>query len=850
MNSVHPPELLSPAGNWECARAAVANGADASYFGTPRFNARLRADNFTAEDLPKLMDFLHQHGVKGYCAFNTLIFTSELDDAADQLRMLESAGVDAVIVQDIGLARMVKALTPKLHLHASTQMTITSPEGLRFAKGLDLDLAVLSRELSLRELERFQKDGNTLPLEVFVHGALCVAYSGQCLTSESLGRRSANRGECAQACRMPYELIVDGEKVDLGDKRYLLSPQDLAAVEEIPRLIELGIRSFKIEGRLKSPEYVAAVTGVYRKAIDLAVGNLKSEISDFKLENTDAPDISSLQSPSSNASKSDRYALEMTFSRGLYPGWMHGVNHQELVGARFGKKRGAFIGCVSMVYEDAAEIDSYAVPVKPGDGVVFENPTDTNDERGGYVFAVHGRVLEFQRGRIDMALIREGTRVYKTSDPALDKALQSTFKGDIPIRKQRKLHLRVTGAVGVALRIESLDGSGAVLAEIESSMPLEEARNKPLSRETLEAQLSRLGGTPYDLESLDVDLKGSVIVPVSELNRMRRALIERMEAGSRVPASQPTTSEQETPVVKSWRDLMSSDSSRSVDSQPAEARLHVLCRSVEQIEAAQSADAERIYIDFEDIRRFGDVVLQARERNAGSKIYLATPRIQKSGEEGFFKLIERAKPDGVLIRNLGAIDYFRASGLPMAGDFSLNVANPLTAEFLIKAGLESVTVSYDLNIGQVLALLQAAPAEWFELTLHQHMPMFHMEHCVFAAFMSKGTSFLDCGRPCEKHKVKLRDRVGMEHPLKADVGCRNTLFNATPQTGAQFFKDLQSTRLRRFRVELLEEGGDESLKVIRAYQKLLTGERSGETLWRDLRAHSQLGVTAGTLEER
>jgi putative protease len=276
------PELLAPAGNWDCARAAVANGADAIYFGLPRFNARLRADNFTEQDLPALMDFLHKHGVRGYCAFNTLIFTSELPAAEQQLRILEAAGVDAVIIQDIGLARMVKALTPRLHLHASTQMTITSPEGLDFARKLGLDLAVLARELSLRELERCNKHDNPLPLEVFVHGALCVAYSGQCLTSESLGQRSANRGECAQACRMPYELVVDGETRDLGDKRYLLSPQDLAAVEEIPQLIKLGIKSFKIEGRLKSPEYVAAVTGVYRKAIDatlMASSNFQSQIS-------------------------------------------------------------------------------------------------------------------------------------------------------------------------------------------------------------------------------------------------------------------------------------------------------------------------------------------------------------------------------------------------------------------------------------------------------------------------------------------------------------------------------------------------------------------------------------------
>ncbi len=245
------PELLSPAGNWECARAAVANGADAVYFGLPRFNARLRADNFTEGELPELMRFLHSHGVKGCAAFNTLIFTSELEDAERQLRLLEAAGVDAVIVQDLGLARMVKKITPRLRLHASTQMTLTSPEGLEFARRLGIDQAVLARELSLRDLQKFDAASHPeLPLEVFVHGALCVAYSGQCLTSESLGRRSANRGECAQACRMTYDLIVDGEHRDLGDKRYLLSPQDLAAAHEIPRLIELGIRSFKVEGRL------------------------------------------------------------------------------------------------------------------------------------------------------------------------------------------------------------------------------------------------------------------------------------------------------------------------------------------------------------------------------------------------------------------------------------------------------------------------------------------------------------------------------------------------------------------------------------------------------------------------
>ncbi len=810
------PELLSPAGNWDCARAAVANGADAIYFGMPRFNARLRADNFTAEELPDLMSFLHGHGVKGYVAFNTLIFTTELADAVEQLRYLEDCGVDAVIVQDLGLARLVKKLAPGLRLHASTQMTITSPEGLDFAKRLDIDQAVLSRELSLRELERFQAaEPGSLPLEVFVHGALCVAYSGQCLTSESLGRRSANRGECAQACRMPYELVVDGELRDLGEKRYLLSPQDLAAVNEIPRLIELGIRSFKIEGRLKTPEYVAGVTRVYRKAIDAAL---------------DGQDVKAV------IDAGDRYDLEMTFSRGLYPGWMHGVNHQELVGARYGKKRGPLAGVVRQIGRDAVELVEMLLPLKPGDGVVFENGADTNDEQGGRIYVVDGRWLEFQHDRLDMSLIQPGTRLFLTDDPALNKRLRHTFEGDIPQRKTRRLDLVVTGKAGQPLSI----ACGGL--EVHSGMPLQTAQKRPLTSEGLRDQLGRLGGTSFELAGLEVKLEGEVILPVSELNRMRRALIEQLESAApdRVKPARPTTTLDEmlSPIAAA-RSAVSEGSSE----------IYALCRSTTQIDAALAAGIGRLYVDFEDIRPYADAVKRVRDARNGSEIFLATPRIQKSGEAGFFKLIERAAPDGVLIRNLGAMSFFKGTGLRMTGDFSLNVANPLTAELLINAGLERLTISYDLTLDQVLDLLRVAPAAWFELTIHQHMPMFHMEHCVFAAFMSNGTDFTNCGRPCERHRVHLRDRIGMEHPLKADVGCRNTLFNAVAQTGAQFFDELTAVGLRRFRVELLEQDATESHRLLSLYQDLATGRQAGSKLWWDLKAQSQLGVTRGTMAE-
>jgi putative protease len=795
------PELLAPAGDMECVKAAVANGADAVFFGLSRFNARMRAENFTLENLPSVVEFLHTRGVKAYVTLNVLVFTDELSDAIAELQALADCGADAVIIQDVGLAEIARRMFPDLRVHASTQMTITSPEGVRFAESLGIKQVVLARELSLRELEKFPP---SVPLETFVHGALCVAYSGQCLTSEALGRRSANRGECAQACRMPYELIVDGTLRDLGDKRYLLSPQDLAAVNEIPALIERGVRSFKIEGRLKSPEYVAAVTSVYRKAIDNALAG--------------APHL---------ASADDWYRLEMTFSRGLFSGWMHGVNHQELVGARYGKKRGAYVGRVVGTGKDNVCIDNPEVPLKAGDGVVFDTSGDTEHEQGGRIFSINGNRLFFERGKLRLSDIPAGTRVWKTSDPALDRDLRHSFAGNIEGLQENltPIDLIVTGSAGAPLVISS----GAIQATSQS--PLETARTRPLTTETLHAQLGRLGGTPYTLGTLENHLEGDVILPLSELNRLRRELVAKLSP-HRPKVIPRATLEEILPSL-------------TTAPHPAETNLSVLIRTPEQLDAALDAGVQTIYADYEDIRRFKDAVATVRSHGT-SRILLATPRIQKAGEEGFFKLIANAAPDGVLVRNIGAIEHFSGSPLELVGDFSLNVANPVTASVLMHRGLSRLTVSHDLNVPQILALLRHAPPQWFELTLHHHMPMFHMEHCVFAAFLSTGTDHTNCGRPCELHRVHLRDRVGVEHPLRADVGCRNTLFHATPQTGAAYFEAFHAAGLRSFRIELLEESKNDTTAIIQAYQSLLAGREPGTRLFQSLRANSQVGVTTGT----
>jgi U32 family peptidase len=810
------PELLAPAGGWDCLRAAVANGADAVYFGLPRFNARMRADNFRDDELVEVVKFCHRHGVKAYVAFNTLVFTAELDAAESMLRDCSRAGVDALIVQDVGLVCLARAVVPELPLHASTQMTITSPEGIAFAKQLGVERVVLARELSLREIEKFRTADTAapaLPIEVFVHGALCVAYSGQCLTSESLGHRSANRGECAQACRMPYDLIVDGALRDLGEKRYLLSPQDLAAAEEIPALLARGVGSFKIEGRLKSPEYVAAVCQVYRKALDAA-----------------------LESRASHVTPEDHYQLEMTFSRGLFSGWMHGVDHQRLVSARFGKKRGPLAGRINRVGSDHVEF-APEIALKPGDGVVFDTGGDPDAEQGGRIYEIRGQRFFFGHDRIDFTALRPGDRVWKTDDPVLNKRLQQSYAGKLEPRRRMPLALTVRGAAGRPLEVEC---SGCV---VRSTILLQAARTAPLTAEKLREHLGRFGEHPYALGELRNELIGAVILPIGELNRVRRELAFALDA-------RMESKRDESP--RTWRDVFSSRCEPAAASPQPAVSLGVLIRTMEQLDAALECGVATLYADFEDIRRYKDVVERVRAGGGLANLHLATPRIQKAGERGFFKLIEAASPDGVLIRNLGAIDHFAGSPLQRIGDFSLNVANPLAAQHFIAQGLARLTISYDLNIEQVLDLFAAMPLDMLgrlELTLHQHMPMFHMEHCVFAAFMSKGSTALDCGRPCEKHRVHLRDRVGIEHPLRADVGCRNTLFNAVPQTGARFFDALRDAGLRHFRIELLEQGAAEAARVIRAYQSLLNGERSGGEMWRDLKAQSQLGVTRGTLAE-
>ncbi|MGZ0707717.1 peptidase U32 family protein [Coraliomargarita sp. W4R53] len=828
--TLQKPELLAPAGDWECARAAVENGADAIFFGLDRFNARMRGKNFTEADLPDLMAYLHGRGVRGYVTFNTLVFSNELADAESFLRSIIHSGVDAAIVQDVGICRLIRQISPDFPIHASTQMSVTSEAGVHFAEELGSSVVVLARECSLKEINSIKEktlgQGLDMPLEIFVHGALCVAYSGQCLTSESLGGRSANRGECAQACRLPYELHRDGEKVELGSKRYLLSPQDLAGLDAMDGIIDAGVASLKVEGRLKAPEYVAAVTSVYRKALDDAWTRRHGDTS---------------ETPVPFRKAEGRYALEMTFSRGLSTGWLQGIDNQKLVHARFGKKRGLRLGVIDRIEREGIWL-RLEHPLKAGDGVVVDRGRPDEHEEGGRITSVdtdsEQSFIRFFQGSINWKRVEPGQVVYKTSDPALDKSLRQSFEVEQPNYK-RPIHATVTGKVGAPLTLTLRDDEGHI-AQAQSEPELQAARNKPLDEATLRKQLGRLGGSAFYLGDLEIDLIGDCMLPVSALNQLRRNAVDLLMARRAEP--QRWQMNREPQVIL--------EPATEASDAPAPSLIPYV-RNAEQFTVALELPYDEIYLELEDPRKYADAVAEARAANEADgrsrQIWVAPPRMFKTGEDFLIKQLRACGADGFLARNHEHLTALADQRL--RGDFSLNVANHLTAAYFIERwGLERLTASYDLNTVQLDALLSHSPAGTFEITLHQHMPMFHMEHCVFCAFLSEGKDFRDCGRPCDSQQVQLKDRVGALHPLKADAGCRNTLFNSKAQTGAEYIEQMTAQGAGAYRIEFLNETGDEVRRTMQHYASLLAGEITAEHLWKELKLINQLGVTRGTLE--
>lgn len=813
--SSHRPEILAPAGDDECLKAAVGAGADAVYFGlTAGFNARMRLGNFAVEDLPRTFDFLHSRGVKGYVTFNTVVYDRELDKAAACLEAIAQAGADAIIVQDLGVARFAHALAPTLPLHASTQMTVSSPEGAAIAKELGIKRVVMPRELSIEEIARFRRNTD-LELEAFVHGALCVSWSGQCLTSEAWGQRSANRGQCAQSCRLPYDLVVDGAVKSLGLEKYLLSPKDLGGFDLLPELCEAGVSCFKIEGRYKGPDYVAAATEKYRKVLDAWLEG-RRELLD----------------------RADREELALTYGRGFSPGWLKGDDHQELSHGLFPGHRGLRVGVVERVqgFRVFVRLDADAPAVKAGDWMVFDQGDPEGDEPRGGTFAVEPPSYGVQEIRFgdpgpDLRAVRPGNVLWKSHDSALKRRLLRYVDAD----RKVGIDLVVRGAEGRPLEVAARDAFDRT-ASVVGDEALQPAQNAPLSEAVLRDKLGAFGDTRYVLRELDVALAGELAVRPSELKRLRRRLVELLEAQPIPRRSHETTRPSIEALVPT----------RESDAPVAAPGLVPLCRTLEQVDAVLSLGVREVYLDFMELVGLGEAVKRCRA--AGARVVIATMRVQKPGEEPFDKRFESLKPDGILARHLGALHHYRGRGAGFAlhGDFSLNTTNVVTGRTLLGLGLSTLTPSYDLNVSQLEDLAAGLPVSRLEVTIHQHLPLYHTEYCLYAHNLSAGKNWRDCGRPCESHRAALRDQKQLEHPVLVDVGCRNTVFNARAQSAAPHVPTLKARGIDRFRVEFVWETADEVKRVLESYRALLEGRRTASQVAREVGALERYGVTSGT----
>ena len=834
------PELLLPVGTREMLEAAVNNGADAVYFGVPHWNARGRTEDFSFDDVRDMIRYARIHGVRTFLAMNVLVFERELQELPEFLEKIISLEPDAFIIQDIGLARLIRAICPNQEIHASTQMTLASAEGVNLVKSIGFNRAVLARELSVKEIAAI-KAATDLELEVFIHGALCVSYSGQCLTSENFGGRSANRGQCAQSCRLPYRIFVDGKEFRDTDAQYLFSTRDLCALPKLPELEEIGVNSLKVEGRLKSPEYVAAVSRAYRKALNRIPLDTK-----------------------------DMEPLEVLFSRGLNTGWLNGDNHQELVNGTFSNHHGMFLGSVVKIdrgnviigldsaISDAGENATYP---QPGDGILFENAA-LGVSIGSRLYAAQithlphakrgdPKLLKLEFGReFDTRQIAVGMQVYRNDSPALERELRKTFT-DREQLVRLPIHMTLSGKIGGPLKLSVYDTPRNTV-EVEADFTLEEARNKgndadKALRELAQKELSALSSTAYQLKHLDIQVDRGAFIPGKILRTLRQAAIEKLDKKRTEWKVLNPSAEAGRTFLNETRVKFKSAAAPTSGTTFASARpiISVLVRNPDQIAALEGLAIENVIMDFDWGVKYDTPLEQIRE--LGFKAGMATLRIHKPGESHYLKNILRLCPDFALVRNLGALSILKESGIPLTGDYSLNAANSASYDWLLSQGLSTLHPSWDLNSTQLFDLLKNIDGQRLELTLHQYMPAFHSEYCAFARALTTGRRFPECDKICTKHKVEILDHKGERHFLQSDAECRNTLFVGKPQSALKLLPRLRTAGVNHFRLEMLTEDAETVRRKVLIYTQAIQGKISIEDAIREAGIQEKYGLSEGQL---
>ena len=793
-------ELLAPAGSREALVAAVENGANAIYLAGNAFGARAYASNFDREALREAIHFAHLRKVAIHVTVNTIVADEEMGPLRDYLRFLYEAGADAVLVQDLGVARVAHETVPDLPLHASTQMSVSSLEGVRALAELGFTRVVLARELSLKEIRHICAHA-PVEIETFMHGALCVCYSGQCLMSSMIGGRSGNRGRCAQPCRLPYTLVDEKGQDVLGDKAgsYLLSPRDLSTIDVIPDLIEAGVSSLKIEGRMKRPEYVATVVRTYREAIDTYYAGKGYAVT-----------------------QEERDDLAQIFNRDFTTAYLEGRPGKAMMSDRRPNNRGLLIGRVT-----AYDWDARIVTVKLSGRLGLGDQVDFWVKVGGRVTATisaltdaKGRAVEEgQAGdTVSFAIpsaVRDHDRVFKVYDARLMERAKETYASGAPVRRI-PVAIEVRAAIGEPLTVTLCDAEGH-RGEGRTDFIGESARKRPLSEEIIRKQVSRLGTSVYEMKSLHCDIAGEVMVPMSEINEARRKAVEALDA----LRLKEIEAREHRPEPKF--------TDRIARPTPKKAHFLVAVDTLGKAEAALAAGADGILFGGES---YEHRVIAPEEyerawqmaREAGARIDFNTPRIVHDGQQ---KHVERLldafavfPPDAVHVHNIAMLALVRRlTDFAIHADYSLISYNKQTLAFLKDYGASGATLSPELTAKEIRQLAKESPLP-LTCIVHGRLELMVSNYCVTGSFLG-GCGEGPCTQPCTRGHFALKDRKDALFPLAMDQFCHMHVLNSKVLSMMPHAMKFRAAGIETMQIEAKAMGEKEIAAIVKAYRKAM-----------------------------
>ncbi len=929
-------ELLAPAGSYEAFLAAVENGANAVYLGGKQLNARQSAGNFDEQELEKAIDYAHLRGVAVYLTMNTLVLDSELEQAIEFAKVAYSLGIDAIIVQDLGFAAAIREQLPEVHLHASTQMTTYSLEGVKELEQLGFSRVVLARELSLSEIEYICKN-TKLEIEAFVHGALCISYSGQCLMSSIIGGRSGNRGKCAQPCRLPYTMLREGNAVGEG---YLLSPKDISYIEDLDRLVKAGVHSFKIEGRMKSPEYVAMVVSKYRKYLDEVIRNINSDAQANALNSEQANADTSAQTNALNSeqasadtsaetsadtssdtsadkstgtsaqtsaqtnadtsaetradarsarahiSEQDMHELMQSFNRGGFSkGYLNKKTGPDMMTYKKPKNWGTYLGVVAAHNEKTGslriKLDS---SLNMGDGIEVWTNSIGAESPGGIVTKIikdKQLVRNAQAGdtvtvEIIRGKIRSGSKIYKTTDKALNEQANRSYTSEA----SRKLPIcgEFYMQKGELPRLILRDHRGNEVLKY-GEVVAEIAQNKPLSEQRIREQLCKMGSTPFFVENLRINIDDGLVLPISELNNIRRLAAQELEElivssykrqvqSGYIKADRINNTECITrSIADTNKQVVSAEpflqAKPLLSAQPIkQAKPLLSAQPIKQAKPLLSAifysesrgvelsklDVDRLYIPFNQLLSKDRQKDIEEARSMGKEIYSAIPAITRGKWNELVKNnIVKIEPiiDGFLCGSMSTINilkqYQTVESTKVFGDYSLNVLNGRTLEQLKKLGLSGAMLSYELNLRNI-EQLDIPDGFLVEAGVYGKLPVMTSEYCPIGSVCA-GRSPEGCNAICRGGTYHLKDRMGARFPVTGDpIDCRSTIYNANTLFAPEAISKLAKGNIDYLRLSFVDESAEEIYNIINVHRQLINKEQADTDIIEEIRAR---GTTKG-----